>query len=98
MRRYAQAEAMLDGLLTPLSQTVASRVLALLAPLLCEAPYCVVAHSVGTWIAFEMLSQVREQGLPLPAKVFFSCFPSPIIPMNERPWKARRPACMRRCG
>ena len=58
--------------------------LKLLASRLCDVPYCVVAHSVGTWIAFELLSRAREEGLPQPLKVFFSCFPSPHA--VERPW------------
>ncbi len=32
----------------------------------------VVAHSVGTWVAYELLRAVQAAGLPLPAKVFLS--------------------------
>ena len=87
----------------------------LLASRLVDVPYCVVGHSVGTWLAFETLSLAREQGLPPPlkarqrgaqvlthcracshaafactlAQVFFSCFPAPDIPLQERPWQVR---------
>jgi len=61
----------------------------MLAPRLCDAPYSVLAHSVGTWVAFEMLQLARSQGLPMPVKVFFSCFPSPDVPLAQRPWTAR---------
>lgn len=70
-------------------QTAAAQILAQVATRLFDVPYCVVAHSVGTWIAFEMLARARHEGLPMPQRVFFSCFPAPCIPMHERPWKAR---------
>lgn len=34
--------------------------------------YVVIAHSVGTWNAYEFLRLVQAQGLPLPLKCFFS--------------------------
>lgn len=55
--------------LTRLPQTVAAHVLRLLATRLDGVPYCVIGHSVGTWIAYEMLALAREQGLPMPLKV-----------------------------
>jgi len=51
-------------------------------------PYCVIGHSVGTWNGFEFLSLLRDEGLPMPLKTFFSGFPSPDIPVDERPWVA----------
>jgi len=38
----------------------------------------VVAHSVGTWNAYEFLRLAQQQGLPMPAKAFLSgaCHPS----------------------
>ena len=64
--------------------------LRLLATRLDGVPYCVIGHSVGTWIAYEMIALAREQGLPMPLKVFFSCFPAPDLPASERPWKQQR--------
>ena len=58
--------------------------------LLDGVPYCVLAHSVGTWIAYEMLSLAREQGLPLPRRAFFSSFPAPDLPEPARPWTPQR--------
>ena len=82
----------------PHPQSAAAQVLALIATRLCDAPYCVVAHSVGTWIAFEMLALAREAGLPMPLRVFFSCFPAPSLPVPQRPWKVRALACERRAA
>jgi surfactin synthase thioesterase subunit len=50
------------------AQTVAAHVVRLLASRLADVPYCVIGHSVGTWVAFETLSLAREQGLPMPRK------------------------------
>ena len=64
------------------------------ARLLCDGvPFCVVGHSLGTWLAFEVASLLRERALPLPRAAFLSAFPAPDIPESDRPWKAnRRPA------
>jgi surfactin synthase thioesterase subunit len=48
-------------------------VVRLLATRLSEAPYCVIGHSVGTWLAFETLALAREQGLPMPQKARVRC-------------------------
>lgn len=32
----------------------------------------IVAHSVGTWCAYELLRLVQQHGLPMPAKAFLS--------------------------
>lgn len=47
-------------------------------------PYVVIAHSVGTWIAVEVL---RALGAPPPVSMFVSCFPAPDLPVAERPWR-----------
>ena len=47
----------------------------------------IVAHSVGTWNAFEFLMLARMEGLPMPAAAFLSAFPAPDIPMEQRPWR-----------
>ena len=113
-RRCAECAAWLTVLRACGVQTVAAHVVRLLASRLADVPYCIIGHSVGTWIAFETLSLAREQGLPMPRKarlractvacehwrdaaglnrqVFFSCFPAPDIPLQERPWKVRAKA------
>ena len=52
----------------PAPQAIAAHVVRLVASRLADAPYCIIGHSVGTWIAFETLSLAREQGLPMPLK------------------------------
>ena len=47
----------------------------------------VVAHSVGTWCAYELLVLARARGLPLPRHAFLSGMAAPDIPAAERPWR-----------
>lgn len=63
-----------------------------------DVPYVIIAHSVGTWIAYELL-QLAEGGstttatakmMKMPEQVFFSSFPPPTIPMKERPWNINK--------
>lgn len=52
---------------------LAAALLPVLASRLADGcPYVVVAHSVGTWNAYELLRAVQAAGLPLPLKCFFS--------------------------
>lgn len=53
-------------------------------------PFCVIGHSLGTWLAFEVASLLREKGLPQPRAAFLSAFPAPDIPEGDRPWKVNR--------
>jgi surfactin synthase thioesterase subunit len=50
----------------------------------------VVAHSVGTWNAFEFLKLARRKGLPMPRHAFLSAMAAPDIPLHERPWRRQR--------
>ena len=50
----------------------------------------VVAHSVGTWVAYELLRLAQRHGLPMPRRVFLSAMASPDIPAGERPWRQQR--------
>ena len=50
----------------------------------------VVAHSVGTWIAYELLVLARSRGLPMPRKAFLSAMASPDIADAARPWRRQR--------
>ncbi len=50
----------------------------------------VVAHSVGTWIAYELLRLARSRGLPMPRKAFLSAMASPDIADAARPWRRQR--------
>lgn len=53
--------------------------------------FVVVAHSVGTWVAYELLRLLRSdpsvpRRLRSPEHVYLSSFPPPTIPLEERPW------------
>ena len=50
----------------------------------------VVAHSVGTWVAYEFSQLCRAQGVPLPCHAFLSAMAAPDIPLAERPWRQQR--------
>eukprot|EP00873_Tetraselmis_striata_P042069 jgi/Tetstr1/462333/TSEL_007339.t1 len=69
------------------SKDLAQRLLPVVAAHLLDTPYMVVAHSVGTWNAFEFLMHARAEGVPMPMKAFLSGFPGPDIPFNDRPWQ-----------
>ena len=69
---------------------LAAALLPVVASRLAEAPYVIVAHSVGTWVAYELLRLVQAQGLPAPRKAWLSAMASPDIPEGERPWRRQR--------
>lgn len=47
----------------------------------------IVAHSVGTWVAYEFMQQARTQSLPLPRHAFLSAMAAPDLPPPQRPWR-----------
>ena len=49
-----------------------------------------VAHSVGTWVAYELLRLAQSHGLPMPRKAFLSAMASPDIAVEARPWRQQR--------
>jgi surfactin synthase thioesterase subunit len=51
-------------------------------------PYVIVGHSVGCWVAYELVRLLRQNSLPPPVHAFLSSFPPPDIPLSERPWTA----------
>jgi surfactin synthase thioesterase subunit len=51
-------------------------------------PYVIVAHSVGCWVAYELVRLLKQHSLPLPMHSFLSSFPAPDMPVAERPWTA----------
>lgn len=53
-------------------------------------PYVVVSHSVGTWVAFDLLMLARKAGLPMPKAAFFNGFAGPQLPVSRRPWRQSR--------
>ncbi len=72
-------------------QQLAAALLPVVASRLADGtPYVVVAHSLGTWAAFELLQLARQAGLPLPMAAFLSAMPSPDTPLDQRPWRQQR--------
>ncbi|KAK9842072.1 hypothetical protein WJX81_007166 [Elliptochloris bilobata] len=53
-------------------------------------PYVVIGHSVGTWVAYELLAAAAAAGLPAPRAAWLSAMPAPDLPPAERPWRAQR--------
>jgi len=47
----------------------------------------VIAHSVGTWNAYEFLMLAKARGLPMPKHAFLSAMASPDISEESRPWR-----------
>ena len=67
-------------------QEVARSVFDVLAPVLQDGcPYIMIAHSVGTWMAYEFALVAAAASLP-PSHAFMACFPGPFIPDAARPW------------
>ena len=62
----------------------------MIASRLVDAPYVIVGHSVGSWLAFEFVRRARRAGFPPPVRAFVSAFPSPDWPEDERPWRPNR--------
>lgn len=81
---------------TPVSacaaQDFAAQLLPVLAPLLAQrnVPYALVSHSLGCWLAFELLRAARAARLPAPAAWCLSAMPAPDLPEAQRPWRQQR--------
>ena len=54
------------------------------------SPLQVIAHSVGTWVAYELLRLAQSHGLPMPWKAFLSAMATPDTPLEARPWRQQR--------
>lgn len=54
---------------------------------LLDIPCCFVAHSVGCWVAYTVMSEIAERQLPLPHQVFFSSFMAPNTSLDSFPWE-----------
>lgn len=57
---------------------------------LLSCPPQIIAHSVGTWVAFELLAAARGAGLPMPRAAFLSAMAAPDMPEARRPWRRQR--------
>lgn len=51
-----------------------------------DGPFVVIGHSVGCWVAMDMLSQARKLSKPMPKRCFFSAMPSISVSEHLRPW------------
>jgi medium-chain acyl-[acyl-carrier-protein] hydrolase len=69
---------------------LAAALLPAVASRLYDAPYAIVAHSVGTWVAYEFLRAAAAAGVPPPAVFVLSAMPAPGLPLAERPWRPQR--------
>lgn len=76
-----------EGYAFDIRADIVQALLPVVAGKLDEVPYCIVAHSVGTWVAFEFLQLLRSRGVRMPEQCFFSAFPFPDIPHRSRPWE-----------
>lgn len=63
-------------------------ILPMLFPLLTDGvPFIFYAHSVGTWVATDVLMKMRKCGFDMPQCFIAACFPGPPIPVSQRPWR-----------
>ncbi|CEM25340.1 unnamed protein product [Vitrella brassicaformis CCMP3155] len=85
------------------AQEAAKRLYEVMTPHFADGvSYAIVGHSVGTWIAFELLCLIREKlkqqettstttpQVPLPKHLFFSCMVAPDWPADKRPWRQNK--------
>ena len=69
---------------------LAAQLVPVVASRLQDTPYVVVAHSLGTWVAYEFLAAARAQGLPAPRHASLSALCAPDLPFDQRPWRQQR--------
>jgi surfactin synthase thioesterase subunit len=55
------------------------------APLL-DRPYALFGHSIGARVAFELCRRLRQDGMPLPARLYLSGCPAPQLPAPPPRW------------
>jgi surfactin synthase thioesterase subunit len=75
-----------EPLLTSCKDAAAAVFPIIKAELSSGVPYAFIAHSVGTWVAFELLHLLRERNIGMPMHCYFSCFPAPDLAVADRPW------------
>ena len=67
-------------------EEIASQLLPLISDWLTQE-YYIVGHSMGTWVAYTLLTKIQKlDNAKLPKHVFLSAFPPPLLPFEERPW------------
>merc|ERR1712241_1521426 len=52
-----------------------------------SVPTVIFAHSMGTWVAFEFIRELRRKNLQLPRLLMVSNFPAPQTSEESRPWR-----------
>ena len=55
-----------------------------------DAPWALFAHSMGCWSSYEFALLARSNGKRPPSIMVASGFPSPSLPIEERPWTPSR--------
>ena len=74
----------------PKIQTVVREIAPVLVNELRDVPYVVVGHSVGCWLAAQLVDVMREYGVKEPLHFFLSNFPAPTINDKDKPWRKNK--------
>jgi len=88
---YPGRDKMRDKPLLEKADEVAAYILPIIFNQIADGtPFAFWGHSVGNWVAFEILMLMRKIGLPMPACCCFNAFPPPSFPEADRPWRVNR--------
>jgi medium-chain acyl-[acyl-carrier-protein] hydrolase len=75
----------------PKIQTVVREIAPTLASELRDVPYVVVGHSVGCWLAVQLVDVLRSKyDVGEPLHFFLSNFPAPTIEDKDKPWRKNK--------
>ena len=75
----------------PKIQTVVREIAPTLANELRDVPYVVVGHSVGCWLAVQLVDVLRSKyDVGEPLHFFLSNFPAPTIEDKDKPWRKNK--------
>ena len=75
----------------PKIQTVIREIAPTLANELRDVPYVVVGHSVGCWLAVQLVDVLKSTyGVNEPLHFFLSNFPAPTIEDKDKPWRKNK--------
>lgn len=73
------------------TDTLSDALLPVLFPLLTDGvPFIFYAHSVGTWVATDVLMKMMKCGFEMPQCYIAACFPGPACPPSQRPWRVNK--------
>ncbi|MEW5298136.1 MAG: hypothetical protein WDW36_001289 [Sanguina aurantia] len=73
------------------AQHMARELMRVLGSRLCDGtPYALLSHSMGCWVAFELLLLARSRGMPMCRLWLLSAMPAPDLEFRQRPWRQQR--------